>query len=307
MSRRLIARRNFLKGSLLAAARGALPLRAGAASADPAGARVPGGVIDTNVHLFGWPYRNLKYGDTERMVAKLRQHGVTQAWAGSFEGLLHRDIDGVNRRLLAACERQRGFLLPFGTVNPAWPEWEEDLRRCQEEYQMPGIRLHPSHQGYTLSHPSVRRLLTFATERRLMVQIAVELEDERVHHPQLVAPDVDVGPLPALIRDLPQARIQLLNALQAVRGERLKPLLECPQVRFDLANLDGAGVLQKVLYAPSGARDRMPADRLLFGSHVPYFPIQNALFKFMESQLRGSDLKALLSENASRFLTATSV
>ena len=294
-------RRTFVKGSLVAVAGSALSVRVqSAADSALAGARVPGGVVDTNVHVFGWPYRDLKYGETDRMVEKLRHHGITQAWAGSFEALLHKNIDGVNRRLLGACERYNGFLLPFGAVNPVWPEWEEDLRRCHEDYRMPGIRLHPSYQGYTLSAPAVQRLLALATERRLIVQIAAEMEDDRVHHPAVIAPDVDLGPLPALLRDLPQARVQLLNALQNVRGERLKPLLACPQVRFDISNLDGAGVLQKMLYPSS--REGIPAGRLLFGSHVPYFPVENALFKFMESQLRGADLKALLSENALRLL-----
>src|SRR5688572_4228878 len=140
-----LRRRSFLKGTFVAAAGSALPSIA--RSAQPQGlGRVEGGVVDTNIHLFGWPYRSLKFGETGKMVEKLRHHGITQAWAGSFEALLHKDIDGVNRRLVSACESHAGFLIPFGAVNPVWPEWEEDLRRCDETYRMPGIRLHPSYQ-----------------------------------------------------------------------------------------------------------------------------------------------------------------
>ena len=75
--------------------------------------------------------------DEERLPAKLRQHRITQAWAGSYEGLLHKNLDGVNARLADECRANgAGILVPFGTVNPALPDWEADLRRCQEKYGM---------------------------------------------------------------------------------------------------------------------------------------------------------------------------
>ena len=42
-------------------------------------------IIDTNVNLFKWPFRRMKYGDTRSLVAKLRHHRITKAWAGNFE------------------------------------------------------------------------------------------------------------------------------------------------------------------------------------------------------------------------------
>ena len=42
-------------------------------------------IIDTNVNLLEWPFKKLKYGETKALVAKLRQHRISQAWAGSYE------------------------------------------------------------------------------------------------------------------------------------------------------------------------------------------------------------------------------
>jgi hypothetical protein len=188
-----------------------------------------------------------------------------------------------------------------------WPNWEEDLRRCHEVYKMPGIRLHPGYHGYELGTPAFARLLTLATERRLMVQIAIELEDDRVHHPKYLSPDVNPLPLVALLRELPGARVQLLNFFGIVRGDKLttiKALVDSPQVLFDIANIEGTGGLQKALAGIDSVpmSCKVPVERFAFGSHAPYFPVQNALFKFMESRLSGRELKAMMSESAARFL-----
>src|SRR5262245_49049287 len=102
-NKQTIDRRSFVKASLIPAAlpiAAALPTRfvTGADQAIEAASTAPE-IIDTNVHLFDWPFRKLKYAKTEALIAKLRKHRITQAWAGSFDAVLNKQLDAANRRL----------------------------------------------------------------------------------------------------------------------------------------------------------------------------------------------------------------
>jgi len=290
-----IGRREFITATTCAVSASLVhPLAASAADARPATA---GGaaLIDTNVSLSRWPFRRLPLDDTRALVAKLRANGVTQAWAGSFDALLHKDIAAVNARLAGECARHgEGVLLPFGALNPMLPDWEEEGRRCSEEHRMRGIRLHPNYHGYKLGDPVFQKVLQIASERGLVIQIAVSMEDERTLHPLVNVPPADTAPLAALLQEFPRARVQLLNAFRTVRGAQLAALAKAG-ARFEIATLEGVAGIGRQL-ADFGT------DRLCFGSGAPFFYLESALLKLKESPLNDSHLAALSSENARTFL-----
>jgi hypothetical protein len=213
-------------------------------------------MIDTNVYLSRWPFRRLRGDETPELVAMLRRAGVTQAWAGSFDALLHKDIAGVNARLADECRR-----------HVTLPDWEEDLRRCHDVHKMAGIRLHPNYHGYGLDHPSFWKLLEGAAQRGLLVQVALKMEDERTQHPLLRVPTLEAALLTK--PEIPGLRMMVLNTFRA-------PTVAIP---YDIAMIEGVAGL-----------NRAGVERACFGSYAPFFILESAVMKLKESAV---DIAAL--------------
>jgi predicted TIM-barrel fold metal-dependent hydrolase len=254
-------------------------------------------IIDTNVNVSRWPFRRLAGDETPKLVANLRKRSVAQAWAGSFDGILYKDIGGVNARLAADCRTYgKDILVPFGSINPKLPGWQEDVRRCAEDYRMPGIRLHPNYHGYDLKDPVFAELLHLAAARGLIVQLVASMEDIRTQHPLMRVPPADLSALPQLVKSQPGVRLVLLNWWASLRGQPLKPLAEAGAVYFDIAMVEGIEGIARLT-------ERLPPERILFGSHSPLFHSDAALLKMRESGLSEDRKRMLFEGNAMRLLS----
>jgi hypothetical protein len=287
-----ITRREFLRTTSAGTVLAASGLKASFAQAAKEQGKLSNPLVDVNIWLSRWPTRRLPLDNTERLAARLRSRGVTRAWAGSFDGLLHKDIGAVNTRLCFECRRHgQGILSPFGTINPKLPDWREELRRCQEEHRMRGIRLHPNYHGYKLDDPELYELLGMAATRGLIVQLVAGMEDERMQHALMRVPNVDLSPLPAMLALVPRIKLVLLNWPRAVKPELHAKLAKSNQVWFDVAMVEGVGGIERLL-------ESVPEGRVLFGSHAPFYYFEAALLKLKESFLSGRQSRKIAGQNA---------
>lgn len=261
-------------------------------------------IIDTNVNLGTWPFRHLKYGEAKALASKLKKHRVKQAWAGSYDALFHKNIDSVNSRLFEECKNEGSkFFLPFGSVNLAWSDWQEDLRRCHEVYKMKGIRIYPSYQTFDLTDPAFPLLLEEVKKRGMILQIVGDMDDARNYHPIIDVRNVNMNPLVDLLRNDKKAKVQLLYWNHKVNPKLQDSLVRETNVMFDTARIETNGGLEKMINGnPLGIKtDPVSAERIAFGSHAPYFPVESSLFKLFESTLNLGQMKMIMEGNVQKW------
>lgn len=259
-------------------------------ASEPAEAGTPTSIIDTNVYLGPHPFREAITAKPDALALKLANQKVSEAWTGSFEAMLQRDITSVNERLVRACKASGGILKPVGSIHPKLPDWHGDLSRCAEQHDMKAVRLHPNYHGYTLDEPVFAELLEAATAKKLLVQIVAQMEDERTQHPLVQVQPVNLKPLAAVLKRLPEARVMVLNANRAMSMTALAGT----KVWLDIAMLEGVGGVENLL------KD-WPLDRVVFGSFAPFFYWESARLKLQESELSQAQLAAITNGSASAF------
>ena len=88
-----------------------------------------------------------------------------------------------------------------------------------------------------------------------------------------------------------ELRVQLLNSLNVLRPDALDKLIAAGQVFVEIAALEGIGGIANLL-------QHVPLDRVLFGSHLPFFAWESAALKLQESELADVQRTAIERGNA---------
>jgi uncharacterized protein len=285
------SRRQFLyRSAAAAAACGLTQLKTLAAPLRPNEA-----LVDTHVYLGHWPHASLDGEDPAKLVASLRRGGVTRAWCGNFDGLYHKDIAAANLRLANACAASDGFLIPFGTINPTLPGWEDDVRRCDEVHHMPGVRLHPNYHGYTLDDPRFAEVLKLAVQRRLIVQLVARLDRSR--HRLLSPPtaEVDLTPLPKLAANTLIPTIVLAGGCPTGNGGSLRDVAAIRSVSFEIDVSSSASEVRSLV-------ERLTPQRVILGSTAPLGDSAKLNTVLSGAKLSSPDARSVAAGNAEMLL-----
>lgn len=291
---RQTTRRRFLTDIAALGAAGGLARHARSVETVPSTAGELIALIDTHVYVGDWPHAHIADAEPRALAKLLRTNDVTQAWVGSFDGLFHKDIAAVNERLFNACAGQaRGLLVPFGTVNPMLPDWEDDIRRCAEAWKMPGIRLHPNYHGYTLDDPRFAAALASASKNNLLVQLVAALDDQPHKWLSPRTKHVDLKPLPQVAAKVANLRV-LVSGTADISETLLGELAKSTSIYFELPQTDAAAIAKVV--------DRTPAQRIVFGSGAPLHSLASGAGRLNDATVEASVRQIIATKNAMRAL-----
>lgn len=98
-----------------------------------------------------------------------------------------------------------------------------------------------------------------------------------------------------MLKREPELRIMLLNWTPSLRGRSLEPLVSAGTVLFDISTVEGIEGVARLV-------ERLPPDRVVFGSNFPLFYFEAALLKVQESGLPDQRKSRLFEGNARQLL-----
>ncbi|MFH1570777.1 MAG: amidohydrolase family protein [Gemmatimonadota bacterium] len=179
-------------------------------------------LIDINTWIGHWPFRQLRDNTAGGLVRRLDDAGIDRAVVANLNSVFYKSPHAGNEELARDTRRRRDRLLPFASLNPRYPGWREDLRRCAEDLGLCGLRLYPQYQQYALTDPEALELVDAAAALGWAVQVPMRIVDRRQRHHLDLAADLTPADLQAAVAARPKVKWMFLNAL-GVDGARLGP------------------------------------------------------------------------------------
>ncbi len=257
-------------------------------------------LIDTNAYLGPFAFRRLRHNRAHSLLQLMDEKGIDRAMVSSAAAITYRNPQAANEDLADEVRAHGDRLIPLAVINPFYAGWRDDLRICHEEFGMKGLRLYPKWHNYRLADESLLALVKEATERGMVISIPIRAEDYRQRSWLVDVPDVPLSEIVELVKACPEARFVLLNGIGYTRS----PLGKADSGLPDNYVL-GISRLSATLGNEIGALlANLGADRLVFGSGMPFKYPDPALLKLEVLDATEEVRERIRSGNAARLLSS---
>lgn len=244
-------------------------------------------MIDVHVSLGYWPFQPGARVTPAALEKLLRSESVREAWVSPVEAILAPDPGSWNRKLFSGLKKSE-VLRPVGVVNPALGNWCEEVDNCLENPALRGIKIFPNYHSFATDDAKVAELADRLSDAGLPLIIQVRVEDERNQYPLMKVPGVKASQIKTLANARPQARIVCLGLyLREIR----ELLSGSDNVWADTAFAESFETIPQLL-------EHVPAERLLFGSHAPWFSLRSAILKVARSDVQARIRRRIGHQNA---------
>jgi uncharacterized protein len=249
-------------------------------------------LIDINTYIGHWPFRRLRDNTAAELCRRLDAERIDRAVVGSIHAALYKNPHAANEELARQTRRHRDRLLPFATLDPTYPGWKEDLRRCAETLGLAGLRLYPQYHAYSLRDPRALELVDAAAGLGWCVQVPMRLVDRRQRHRWDLADDLTAGDLEGALELRPQVKWMFLDAA-GLRGEAMA----AGRFVVDISRM--TAVLQRTIQSFAAGAG---SARLAFGTGMPFKSAAPARLKLEVLDLGAADRDRIAWRNAAQLL-----
>jgi len=251
-------------------------------------------MIDINTFIGHWPFRRLPTSMPDELWDSLQDYGIERALVSPIEGIFYEEPQIANE-MLASQLCGRIELMQAAVLNPTLVNWRRSLRQCYEKYHIRAVKLHPNYQTYRLEDSAARKLLAAVGEMGLPVIIQLRINDTRSHHKLMQVPDVPVSDAIEAAKAFPQVKIVLGGVKWAEVAGNVEKIKALPNLWLDISQMETMDGLRRMI-------DLYGVERLLFGTHAPFFYIRSAIIKLDEAQLSPDERDYITRHNVERVL-----
>lgn len=236
-------------------------------------------ILDVNLSVGRWPFRRLPLEEASALDPALGKAGISGGLVRSLEAPFALNVYEANEALQEAC-RPFPKLTPLPAVRPDFGLWRE--------VSGPAAVLHPNYHQFSLLSPEALEMVAMLIARKIVPVIVIREEDERGQHPLCKVPPVPAAEINALAGKFPDSPFIALNAYA---GEF--KVFTAPNLYADIAFAETFPALAFVV-------DVFGTERLLFGSHAPFFCIHSEISKLEYGKLTEAQVSAVAFKNYER-------
>ena len=249
-------------------------------------------IIDTNVFLGRWPFRNGGYEDIEPIRRGCGKNGVDTMLMSSVHSIFYEDPFEAEEELHQRLQGVDGAYQVF-TVNPLASGWQDDVRTAKEEFGVKALKIFPGYHGYSLQSREAGMVCEAAGKYGLPVILAMRLEDERVAY-MLYQKPVPIDQLGVFLGTYRDNTIVISN-ISFGETMRLRPNI----LSRDRLYVDTAG-FKFISFPIEKLLEAYPKELFIFGSQCPLYIQRSILNEIIRERLPEDVKEALLHKNAER-------
>jgi len=236
-------------------------------------------IIDAHMHLGPYAQFHIPHNDAAGIIREMDRLGIRQGWISA-------DAERGNEEVAEAVRAYPGRFVGYVVVDPQYPnEVERELARRFSQPEFAMIKLHPGLAKYPIDGPNYEPVWEVARARNRPV----------LTHAWTDCPFCGPAPVRRLLNKHPDVRL--------IFGHALFPEIfdEAAELARDFENLILDVTTSNHCYGMiEHAVETLGADRIVYGSDMPFISAAGAVGKLLYAQITDEDKAKIFGGNARR-------